>query len=126
MIKIINGILEPEKIFARVEEKVDVSNVVSEIIDTVRKNGDKALYDYAEKFDKVKLSSLVVSIEEIEEATATSLTDLNDRVTSMNKVITDNEYVTAGALNNLYDLINAYEARIASLEAKLAAITIEE
>ena len=34
--------------------------------------------------------------------------------------------VLDGKITNLYNLINAYETRIASLEAKLAAITIEE
>lgn len=68
MIKIINTITEPNQLFARIEQKVDVSGIVTEIIDTVRKNGDKALYDYAEKFDKVKLSSLIVSKEEIIDA----------------------------------------------------------
>ncbi len=68
MIKIINGKTDPDKIFARVSPKVDVSNIVAEIIDTVRKDGDKALISYAEKFDKVKLSSLLVSKEEILEA----------------------------------------------------------
>ncbi len=68
MIKIINGKTDPDKIFARVSPKVDVSGIVAEIIDTVIKNGDKALFSYAEKFDKVKLSSLVVSQEEILDA----------------------------------------------------------
>ena len=34
----------------------------------VRKNGDKALFEYCEKFDKAKLSALLVSEEEIDEA----------------------------------------------------------
>ncbi|MBE5755004.1 MAG: histidinol dehydrogenase [Clostridiales bacterium] len=68
MIKIINGKTDPDKIFARVSPKVDVSGIVAEIIDTVIKNGDNALFSYAEKFDKVKLSSLVVSQQEILDA----------------------------------------------------------
>ena len=68
MIKIINGKTEEKEIFSRVQPKVDVSAVVAEIIDTVIKNGDKALYDYAKKFDKVELESLVVEKEEIENA----------------------------------------------------------
>ena len=47
-----------------------VEDIVSEIIKNVRQNGDKALYEYAEKFDKVKLTSLEVTKEEIEEALA--------------------------------------------------------
>ena len=37
-------------------------------IENVKQNGDKALFEYAEKFDKAKLSSLEVTEEEIEEA----------------------------------------------------------
>ena len=36
----------------------------------VRKNGDKALFEYCEKFDKAKLTALQVTAEEIEEAFA--------------------------------------------------------
>ncbi|MBQ8427198.1 MAG: histidinol dehydrogenase [Clostridia bacterium] len=69
MIKILKyGQTENSKIFSRVEPKVDVTAIVTEIIDTVRKNGDKALIDYAEKFDKCKLDSLLVSSEEIDNA----------------------------------------------------------
>lgn len=42
----------------------DVRDVVSEIIARVKAEGDRALYDYAERFDKVKLSALRVSEEE--------------------------------------------------------------
>ncbi len=56
------------EIFARVENKIDVEAIVSEIIENVKLNGDKALFEYCEKFDKAKLSSLLVSKEEIEEA----------------------------------------------------------
>lgn len=44
----------------------DVSGIVKEIIETVRKEGDEALFDYAERFDKVSLTSLRVSEEELE------------------------------------------------------------
>lgn len=69
MIKILNEKNIPlSEILERGENKTDVSGVVSEIIDNVKKNGDKALFEYAEKFDKAKLASLEVSEEEIEEA----------------------------------------------------------
>ncbi len=45
-----------------------VIDTVSNIIDDVRKDGDKAIKAYTEKFDKVKLKKLQVSREEIEEA----------------------------------------------------------
>ena len=46
----------------------NVEEIVTDIIANVRKNGDAALYEYAEKFDKVKLTSLEVTEEEIAEA----------------------------------------------------------
>ena len=62
--------VKKEEIFARVAEKVDVSGVVSEIIDNVRKNGDAAVKGYCEKFDGAKLDSLEVTKDEIAEAVA--------------------------------------------------------
>ncbi len=71
MIKILKyGEIENKDIFARVEASVNVEDIVSDIIASVRKKGDAALYEYCEKFDKAKLSSLAVSTEEIEEAFA--------------------------------------------------------
>ena len=41
---------------------------MTDIIENVKKNGDKALLEYCEKFDKAKLDSLEVTEAEIEEA----------------------------------------------------------
>ena len=69
MIKIMKyGQVKNEEIFARFEPTSSVEAVVSDIITNVRKNGDAALYDYCERFDKAKLSSLAVSAEEISDA----------------------------------------------------------
>ena len=69
MIRILNyKEMNNEDIFSRVESKSNVENIVSDIISNVRSNGDKALYEYCEKFDKVKLEGLLVTDEEIEEA----------------------------------------------------------
>ena len=71
MIKIMKyGEVSPKEIFARGTAATDVSGIVRDIIDNVKANGDKALYEYCEKFDKAKLSSLEVSTEEIDEAFA--------------------------------------------------------
>lgn len=71
MIKIYRyGEVKNEDIFARTVPKTNIEGVVSEIIENVKANGDKALFEYCEKFDKAKLSSLVVSREEIDEAVA--------------------------------------------------------
>ncbi len=69
MIKILKyGEVENSEIFARVVPKTDVESIVAEIIANVRKNGDKALFEYSEKFDKAKLSSLMVLPEELSAA----------------------------------------------------------
>ncbi len=69
MIKIMKyGEVPNSEIFARGESGINVEGIVSDIIANVRKNGDKALYEYCEKFDKASLTSLLVSNEEIEEA----------------------------------------------------------
>ena len=69
MIKIMNyGEISPEEIFARNESELDVSGVVSEIIENVKQNKDAALFEYSKKFDKATLDSLIVSEEEIDEA----------------------------------------------------------
>lgn len=69
MIKIMQyGVVSAEEIFARTEPTFDVSGIVSDIIENVKENGDKALLEYCEKFDKAKLDTLEVSEAEIEEA----------------------------------------------------------
>ena len=66
MIKIYEvGKIKEEEIFARNEPVAEVGGIVSEIINNVKTNGDKALSEYLEKFDKVKLKDFKVSEEEI-------------------------------------------------------------
>ena len=60
--------IDRAEILDRKENVFNVADTVSEIIKTVREKGDSALFDFCEKFDKVKLSSLEVSSEEIEAA----------------------------------------------------------
>lgn len=57
-----------DEIFSRVAEKIDVSDIVRDIIENVKQNGDKAVLEYCKKFDKANLSSLEVTAEEIDEA----------------------------------------------------------
>ncbi len=69
MIKIMKyGEVSPKEIFARGKTSFDVGDIVTDIIENVKQNGDKALFEYCEKFDKAKLTSLEVSEAEIEEA----------------------------------------------------------
>ena len=50
----------------RAEE--DVSRIVDEILENVRKSGDAALFEYAEKLDRAKLTVLEVTAAEIDAA----------------------------------------------------------
>ena len=69
MIRILNySELGAEAIFARTSPTESVSDTVQKIIARVREAGDTALYEYGEKFDGVRLTSLAVTKEEIEDA----------------------------------------------------------
>ena len=69
MIKIYKyGEVSNSEIFARDNIDSGVESIVTGIIENVRANGDRALYEYCEKFDKVTLSSLEVSQAEIDKA----------------------------------------------------------
>lgn len=69
MIKIMKfGEVKNNEIFARSVPAVNVSDIVSEIIENVKANGDKALFEYNKKFDRAELSTLLVTEEEIDEA----------------------------------------------------------
>ena len=69
MIKIYKyGEVSNDEIFARENIDANVEGIVADIIANVVKNGDKALAEYCERFDKVKLDSFEVTEEEIDEA----------------------------------------------------------
>lgn len=53
---------------SEVERNEKIDETVLAIIQEVRKNGDNALLNYAEKFDGVRLENLVVTEDEFEEA----------------------------------------------------------
>ena len=62
--------IDRSEILDRKENVFNVADTVSDIIKQVRAKGDAALLEYCERFDKVKLESLEVSAEEIDEAFA--------------------------------------------------------
>ncbi len=69
MIKIYKyGTVSNDEIFARNNPTGDVSDIVKEIIENVKTNGDKALKEYAQKFDKATLENIEVTQAEIDEA----------------------------------------------------------
>ena len=62
------GEVPNQKIFARTEPTTNVSGIVAEIIQDVRRRGDEALLEYTRKFDKAELTNLQVTEEEFQEA----------------------------------------------------------
>ena len=71
MIKVYRyGEVDNSEIFARDDLSANVEATVADIIANVVKNGDKALFEYCERFDKATLTSLEVTPEEIDEAFA--------------------------------------------------------
>ncbi|MDO4748950.1 MAG: histidinol dehydrogenase [Eubacteriales bacterium] len=60
--------VDKDQIFSRATSTFNVEEIVASIIENVKTNGDKAVYEYCEKFDKAQLSSLLVTEEEIENA----------------------------------------------------------
>jgi len=69
MIRIINrNEVTLDEILTRNNPTANVTDAVTDIINNVRTNGDAALLEYAQKFDKVSLNQLEVSDDEITEA----------------------------------------------------------
>ena len=61
-------------------------DTVRTVLDEVREQGDIAVKAYEEKFDKVQLSSLQVSEEEMREADALVAEDLNQAIREYREV----------------------------------------
>ena len=62
--------IKNDPIFQRKSYSYGVEDAVKAIIENVRENGDKALFEYTARFDRADLTSLAVSAEEIEAAFA--------------------------------------------------------
>ena len=65
-----DGELNDSELLKRNEPKTDVAGVVAAILADVREHGDEAVLRYTEKFDGVRLETMLVSPEEIDEALA--------------------------------------------------------
>ena len=69
MIRIMKyGEVPNSEIFARNMPTVNVEAVVADILKNVKERGDEALKEYTERFDGVRLDSLLVTPEEMDEA----------------------------------------------------------
>ncbi len=112
MIKIYNyEEISIDEIFARnIEDTSAIENIVTEIIENVRKNGDAALFEYADKFDGGAPDSLLVTEEEYEEAmkevspelieilkkAAVNIENFHRRQVRQSFIISENEGVVVG------------------------------
>ena len=65
-----DGELNDSELLKRNEPKTDVAGVVAAILADVRAHGDEAVLRYTEKFDGVRLETMLVSPAEIDEALA--------------------------------------------------------
>ena len=65
-----DGELDDSELLKRNEPKTDVAGVVAAILADVRAHGDGAVLRYTEKFDGVRLETMLVSPAEIDEALA--------------------------------------------------------
>ncbi|MFV0345339.1 MAG: histidinol dehydrogenase [Bacteroidales bacterium] len=77
-----------EKLCRRSEAvKSDISQEVANILSKVKENGDKALIDFAKKFEKADLNSLIVSIEDIKKSETEISSELKDAIDLASKNI---------------------------------------
>ena len=62
--------LTPEEVFARTEPTMDVSDIVTGIIDEVKAEGDAAIIRYAAKFDGIDSENFTLEVSDEEKALA--------------------------------------------------------
>ena len=92
--------LTANEIMSRGNSGADISETVAKIIENVKTNGDKALFEYCEKFDGGAPKSLLVSKDEIDAAfddvsdeLIASMTEARDNIHLYHSKQTNNGYV---------------------------------
>ena len=104
------GEVSANEIFARGKSSFDVADTVTEIIENVKANGDAALFEYCKKFDKAEISSLEVTVQEIDEAfslveprfieiikkAAENITEFHKKQVRNSFIINDNDGIVIG------------------------------
>ena len=61
-------------------ERNQLNQIVSDIMSNVKENGDQAIFEYTAQFDKAKLSSLLVTDQEMESAKSIVSKELKDAI----------------------------------------------
>ncbi len=61
-------------------ERNQLNQIVSDIMSNVKENGDQAIFEYTDQFDKAKLSSLLVTDQEMESAKSIVSKELKDAI----------------------------------------------
>ena len=124
MIKIINAAdAKTQDILTRdIKTKSGVEDIVSDIIENVKANGDAALFEYSKKFDSAELKSLEVTKEEIESAYNSEDSDyintlqkardnifaFHSRQVRNNFLINDNDGIILGQKNTPIEKVGLY------------------
>ncbi|VEI48866.1 histidinol dehydrogenase [Actinobacillus equuli] len=70
-----------------ISSSLNIQQAVESIRENVLENGDKALFELSEKFDKVKLDSLVVSKAQLQAASDRLSDELNKRSKMPNQIL---------------------------------------
>ncbi|MDG2947363.1 histidinol dehydrogenase [Bisgaard Taxon 10/6] len=82
---------EPQRQEALTRPAISAAGNIKEAVDAIRENvlanGDKALFELSEKFDRVKLNSLVISKHQIEEAAQRLPAELKQAIQNAKKNI---------------------------------------
>ncbi|MDG2915501.1 histidinol dehydrogenase [Bisgaard Taxon 10/6] len=82
---------EPQRKEALTRPAISAAGNIKEAVDAIRENvranGDKALFELSEKFDRVKLNSLVISKQQIEEAAQRLPAELKQAIQNAKKNI---------------------------------------
>ncbi|MDG2949790.1 histidinol dehydrogenase [Exercitatus varius] len=82
---------EPQRQEALTRPAISAAGNIKEAVDAIRENvlanGDKALFELSEKFDRVKLNSLVISKQQIEEAAQRLPAELKQAIQNAKKNI---------------------------------------
>ena len=116
-----------QDIFLRHDAVKDVSQPVAEIIRRVRAEGDAALYHYAREFDKVELSALAVTEQELDEALAAEEPEFLDALASKAPVPGGGGAsalvgAVGVALGNMVGNLTVGKKKYASVEADVIAL----
>ncbi len=116
------GEVSMEEIFLRDEQQTDVSDAVAAIITDVRQRGDRALLDYARRFDRAEIACLEVpaaqldaalegldsQLRDVMEEAAANIRDFHRRQVRQSFVVSEKDGVVLGQKVTPIDKVGLY------------------